>query len=342
MIIKYVNAAYVPCANSAPKSNASNNTSCSKKVYFGLIWLGKELVQTMATQPRLCLKCAPGSLVAAQIKGNNTATWVRNAGRSDPVPTRFPQPSKARATRQNPAADLVLVFRINAQAPKTPLLWWAAMPRVLPLATESVDAATAYDIAHDIPNAGVVRVGPGGRVTIKLMTPQPYVEEGVQWPRHAHYVLPRADGVDAWDKSRVYTVAAWPGAHDAVVVHKLAPPRWLGMSEMRGFVSPEVVRACWKLPIARVCALAKSGVLRVTGARFDPNLDLRLSYDASDREVGELADHLAVLGIPAVVYCANSQCPAAAVLTHRLLATGRVANLFYMDAGLDGWYEHQT
>lgn len=287
--------------------------------------------------PQLCLQCAAGSIASSKISGSNTADWVRRAGRSDPVPTRFARPSKVRATKANPAADLEIQFTMSPLLAKVPVLWWAAMPLPLPLAADHSSAAEAYDIANDIPNAGVVRVGKNGSVTIRLMTPQPYVEDGRQWPRHAHFVLPRTDGVDAWDKSCVFTIAAWPGSHDSVTVKKLLPAMQLGMHEMRGFVSPRVVRACWSLPMARVCAIEAVDIIRVGGYALDPRLDLQLAYDAPDEEVHQLARRLASLGVPAVVYCASTRCPAAAILMKRILSTGLFANLFYMDEGIDGF-----
>ena len=292
-------------------------------------------------EPKLCLQCATGSLSASTIDGSDTAAWVRKMGLEDPVPTRFGTPGVAHPTKRSPAADIEIRFTIDEDRAGDLLMWWAAMPLPLMLAAEPQHAADAYDVAHGIPNAGIVRVGAGGKVSIKLMTPQPYREEGAQWPRHAHFVLPRTDGADAWDHGRVYTVAAWPGVRGAVEVKDLGTPRALGMYQSRGYVSPRVVRGCWNLPIVlvRACAGDDCPLLSKSGEPMNPATNLALNYDAEDEDVMALASYLRELGLPAVLYCASSSCPAAAILTRRILATGLFSNLFYMKDGVRGWLE---
>jgi len=281
---------------------------------------------------KLCLACgdmAEGGAPSANTEGE--AKWVEVAGLNHAGPSRVPE-------RETPeGATLEIQFKSNDAFwnHDGTFVWWAATPR--PLSDAHMDPSPppdAYNAAGTSPwpNSGKVRKSEDDTITIQLLAPQPYLEEGSLWPRHVHF-MQSPDG-NIVDPSSVFTVGAWPSHHEKdYKCHCISS-------------SCEGVRSCSIVDPVEVKNVLQNGAhkenywrINATGEKdktlFECGNFIALSHEASE---GEIRDAVKDIGTsPVVVYCANPTCNAASKLIRKLMHLGLCSNLFYMPAGYSGF-----
>ena len=180
---------------------------------------------------------------------------------------------------------------------------------------------------------GVAYVEKSGFVTIRLMAPQPYLEEGILWPPHFHFCYKNKE---AWSQ-RVFAVAAFPGHHGKKSRgrHEYEMTCIGRASDKCSILTPSQVRRHWD-DLLVINALPGSNEDDRVTLRYKLDEQLRLPYTKRLTREEERLTKEFIGNRPYVVFCAHSKCIAASKLIMKLVKLG-CSNVYYMPEGIQGF-----
>ena len=271
---------------------------------------------------KICLTCNSKSrnLVARNTK--KSPRWVINAKLTHAGPEKVPSKSSPKGS------TVKLVFRLPKDSFwKSKIVWWAATPRSLCDAWKKPNVPDiAYQAKRGWPNKGLLQKK-NGKGYLKCMCPQPYREGNVLWPRHIHFF--RVDDKNQILTDEVRTIGAWPGTgDDRSLTHIHGKP-------IRNccFVTPQDVSKVFRSRNGK-----KYFLLNALGnhEQLFPNMNESRQLSCRYNEKRKLKSIQKKIGVhPVIVFCRNKTCNAASKLINNL----EVSNIFYMPAGIDGFFE---
>ena len=278
---------------------------------------------------KLCLTCEPGRLIHSRSMG--IAKWLTDAGRNVALPPNAPSVLNTISRSKYP--DICSVnIRVKVGPPSLDgvrVLFWAANPRSL-RDRASHPISRAVEAYGNYENIGVTFIKKG-YISIKLACPQPYIEEGVVYPPHFHYV--KEDKRSMQWQTKVYTVAAFPGSHGKThseYIMKCIDP----VNSLCTIMTPSRVRANWNdMYVINALPVKSPSISLPRGKSGDKHI--HLPYDSSDTAISTVCN--IIKQHPYVVYCMDSKCHAASDLIIRMVHLGGCMNVYYMPAGIQKW-----
>ena len=275
----------------------------------------------------LCLTCSPNNMIKAT--STKRAQWLDKMGRKSAVPYNHPS---IRVGAYAPGSATVQI-RVKVTAPserRKKILFCAANPLHVKDAAKFKTAPEAYG---NYENMGVAYVEKSGFVTIRLMAPQPYLEEGRLWPPHFHFCYANKK---AWSQ-RVFAVAAFPGHHGKKYKgrHEYEMTCIGRASDKCSILTPSQVRRHWGKLIVINALPGSDDDERVT-LRYKLDDQLRLPYNKRLTPEEKRLTKEVIGNRPYVVFCAHSKCSAASKVIMKLVKLG-CNNVYYMPEGIRGF-----
>lgn len=272
------------------------------------------MVQLKKRSKKLCVVCKDNM----KNVNTNDASWVKqftplNERIGAPIhcdhfkmlernnfPETFPLNSDMCVTIENPRHDFKKVF------------FFASLPVSL-LKSISGELSTAEKAYGDYSNSGVVFLR-RNKLIFNLRSPQPYLDNGIVYPRHLHYF-------DVHNPKKIYTIPCYP---DHKTVSSLFPTEHC--------IDNESVFLCFE----RVLMAKHMGALCINALSEEHgdvlNKDLHIPHDLSIQKIKNKLEN-----VPKhrtiVTYCYKPSCDAATNLIEKLRSLG-YNNIFYFPGGI--------
>lgn len=269
---------------------------------------------------KLCHTCEIGDIIFSDRGNPDEAKWIKREG-LEPVPSKM-KPSECRVHHPE-KSDIEITLKTKLK-PGTKILYWAANPKSLMKADEITSALYAYgrENGKRVKNMGCAKIKKDGSVVIKVISPQCYREKGTIWAKHVHFVKEKDDD---WDRKNFYTVLGIPSETKETKTRKLR--------EGGVYVTPDMVKRNWKK--------GKFTMVYALGNKRPSLKDLKGYEKLKQLEIHHSAKKFTIprsvsKGEPLVFYCANKKCDASKELMKKFAERG-YENLFYMDAGMEGF-----
>lgn len=227
---------------------------------------------------------------------------------NNPKMTKLSHPKKA---------DIEITIPVSNIKKGTKIFYWAAKPKKLADAKKIETLKESYCDKNK--NFGCCHVKEGGKIVIKVMSPQCYKEGGTIWPKHIHFI---SENKGSWDIEKVYTLLGIPSQAEELSTRML---NYGGV-----YVKPNTVKRTWKNGnYYMVYALSKKNPSLADIPKYKNFKHLHIDHESKNISLPTKIKK----GTPLVVYCARESCNAAKKLMTRLADKG-YENLFYMPTGM--------